>query len=296
VRLDEIQERIEQGKWAEAREALARWPFPKVADLLLEQQPQNRALLFRALDWDQAADVFSYLDAENQNEFLRDLTDEETQRVLADLSPDDRTQLLGELPGEATQKLLNFLPPEECDQARRLLGYPEESVGRSMTPDYVAVRPHWTIGHALDHARHMGIERETVNWLYVTDDRWKLLDALTLRSFILADPENTVEEIMDHRFVAVSASADREEAVRTIQRHDLEAVPVVDSEGVLVGIVTVDDVLEQPRRKPRRTSTSTPPCSRWAELPRERGASPVRQARPLAAGAHRPSSSSRAVS
>jgi magnesium transporter len=263
VRLDEIQERIEQGKWAEAREALARWPFPEVADLLLEQQPQNRALLFRALDRDQAADVFSYLDAENQAELLRDLTDEETQRVLADLRPDDRTQLLGELPGEATQKLLNFLPPEECDQARRLLGYPEESVGRSMTPDYVAVRPHWTIGHALDHARHMGIERETVNWLYVTDDRWKLLDALTLRSFILADPENTVEEIMDHRFVAVSASADREEAVRTIQRHDLEAVPVVDSEGVLVGIVTVDDVLEQPRRRPRRTSTSTPPCSRW---------------------------------
>ncbi len=239
-----VEHLIEQRRWDQLKERVAELPAPEVAELLLDLEKSNRVLLFRALPRPLSTEVFAYLKPETEDALLKDLTDEETRRLLADMSADDRTALLGELPGQATQKLLNLLSPEDRRTAQQLLGYPEESVGRLMTPDYVAVRPHWKIGEALDHIRRQGIDRETINWVYVVDDSWRLLDALTLRLFIVTDPDKTVEEIMDHRYVAVPATADREEAVREIQRHDLEAVPVVDSGGVLVGIVTVDDVLD----------------------------------------------------
>src|SRR5690606_23466125 len=158
--------------------------------------------------------------------------------------PDDRTQLLEELPGQVTQRLLNLLSPEDLKEARWLLGYPAESVGRLMTPDYVAVRPEWTVEQALAHIRAKGKDSETINVVYVGDQEWRLLDDIELRRLILAAPGTRVEEIMDHAFVTVPAHADREEAVLLMLRYDLIALPVVDSDGVLRGIVTVDDILD----------------------------------------------------
>ncbi len=236
---------IKGQQWPQVRELLADIPPPELADLLLDiEEKSDRVILFRALPRHLAADVFSYLDSTHQDALLRDLTDEETRHLLAGLRPDDRTHLLEELPGQATQRLLNLLSPEDRREARQLLGYPEESVGRLMTPDYVAVRPHWTIRRALEHIRGIGKDRETVDVIYVTDASWKLLDTLPLRRFILASPDDTVEQIRDHSFVSVSAFDDREHAVRVMQRYDLFALPVVDSDGVLLGIVTVDDVMD----------------------------------------------------
>lgn len=246
---NEVEAMISARRWRALKERLSGSAAPEVAELLLDLDKPDRVLLFRALGRELSTEVFAYLKPETQNALLRELTDEETRRLLTDMSPDDRTPLLEELPGQASQKLLNLLSPEDRARAQQLLGYPEESVGRLMTPDYVAVRPGWTVGEALAHIRRLGIDRETINWVYVVDGSWKLLDALTLRTFIVTDPQRTVEEVMDRRFVAVSAFADREEAVREIQRHDLEAVPVVDSDGVLVGIVTVDDVLDVAERE-----------------------------------------------
>jgi len=191
-----------------------------------------------------STEVFAYLDGEEENALLTDLTDEELRELLSRLRPDDRTNLFEELPGQATQKLLNLLTPEDLREARWLLGYPEESVGRLMTPDYVAVRPEWKIEEALNHIRERGRDSETVDAIYVTDADWKLLDALSLRRFILADPQVSVVEIVDYTFESLSAFAAREQAVRMMQRYDLSVLPVVDSLGVLVGIVTFDDVLD----------------------------------------------------
>jgi magnesium transporter len=191
-----------------------------------------------------SADVFSYLSPDQQEAMLLELREEETRRLLADLPPDDRTHLLEELPGQATQQLLNLLSPGDLAEARLLLGYPDESVGRLMTPDYVAVRPEWTIARALEHVRRRGKISETINRLYVINDKWALVDDIELRRLILAEPDQTIADVMDHKFVALSAFDDREEAVRTIQRYDVVALPVVDSDGVLVGIVTVDDLLD----------------------------------------------------
>lgn len=239
-----IKELIEQRKWTDLREILVGYPAPDITALLRDLEKPERVLLFRLLPRQLSSEVFSYMDAADKDSLLKDLTDEETRHILSNLSPDDRTDLLSELPGQATQRLLNLLSYEDLREARQLLGYPEESVGRLMTPDYVAVRPDWTIEQALEHIRSRGKRSETVNVIYVTDASWTLLDSLELGRFILAPPSATVQQIMDYSFVSIAAFEDREEAVRMIQHYDLYALPVVDSQGVLLGIVTVDDVLD----------------------------------------------------
>lgn len=244
-----IQQIIERHRWEELQGILAQYSVPEVAELLLELEKPERVLMFRALPRSHAAGVFAYLAPGTQNALIQELTDEESRELLAGMSPDDRTPLLGELPGRATQRLLNLLTEEDRRASLELLGYPEESVGRIMTPDYVAVRPEWTVGEALDHIRTFGVDRETVNWIYVVDDSWKLLDTLMLRTFIVTGAQERVAAVMDHRFTSIAADEDREAAVRKIQDYDLEALPVVDTGGILVGIVTVDDVLDIAERE-----------------------------------------------
>jgi magnesium transporter len=240
----EIAELIAARRWTELREVLEDWPAPEIADLLLDLPKADRVLLYRALSRRDAAETFSYLDVDQQDALLMELSDEETRGLLADLPPDDRTHLLEELPGQATQRLLNLLGAGDRREATWLLGYPEESVGRLMTPDYVAVRPGWTVEQALRHLRARGPRSETVNVVYVVDERWKLLDDIELRRLILAEPETPVADVMDDSVTSIHAAAEREEAVNLIRRYDLLALPVVDSDGVLLGIVTVDDVMD----------------------------------------------------
>lgn len=235
---------IESRAWPEVRGVIKNLPEPEIAELLFEVGTHDRMILFRLLPRDISTEVFAQLETEEQNVLLEELSTEETRHLLAELSPDDRTQIFEELPGRVTQKLLNLLNPSDLKETRKLLGYPPESVGRLMTPDYVAVRPDWTIRQALDHVRVKGHKSETVNVLYVTDKAWRLLDALDLTRFILTNPDQTVESIMDHSYVALEVSQDREEAVRTMERYDLAVLPVVDRDNVLVGIVTFDDVMD----------------------------------------------------
>jgi magnesium transporter len=240
----EIEEMISAQNWEDLRELLDEWPVAEIADVLVGLDPAERVIFFRILPRHISAEVFSYLETDFQNELLDEMTTEETRHLLANLRPDDRTTLLGELPGQVTQRLLNYLSPQDLKEARQLLGYPEESIGRLMTPDYVAVRPSWTVEEALQHIRRMGKSSETINVIYVTDTSWHLLDALDLQLFILAKPETTVEDMMDDTFISVEAATDREEAVVIMRKYDKVVLPVVDSEGILLGIVTVDDVLD----------------------------------------------------
>jgi magnesium transporter len=240
----ELLELIEARRWDELRDALVDWPAPEIADLLLHLRKDDRVLLFRVLPRAVSSSAFAQLDLEQQDGLLRDLSDEETRHLLAEMHADDRTHLLGELPGQATQRLLNLLGPADLKEARWLLGYPEQSVGRLMTPEYVAVRPDETIQQALAHIRSHGSDTETIDIVYVVDQDWRLLDDIQLRRFILADPDGTVADIMDHTVTSIRATDDREEAVRVIRRYDSVALPVVDSDGVLVGIATVDDLLD----------------------------------------------------
>ncbi|MFY9485704.1 MAG: magnesium transporter [Bacillota bacterium] len=241
---EKVRTMVERSDWGRLRQHLRGWNPPEVADLILSLEKKDRVVVFRLLPRDISSEVFAYLDSEHQDHLIRDLTDEETRQLLAGMRPDDRTALLGELPGQLTQKLLNLLSPGDLKEARKLLGYPEESIGRLMTPDYVAVRRHWTVARAIDHIREKGRDSETINMVYVVDDNWRLLDSLELRKLILADAHHTVDQLMDNSFVYLIATDDREKAVSTMKRSDISTLPVVDSDGTLVGIVTADDVFD----------------------------------------------------
>jgi len=240
----EIQELIENRDWSALRDKLSQWRVQDIADLLTELDKEHRVLLFRSLPRNITADIFSHFDSPEQEHLLTELTDEETRHIIAGLRPDDRTALLEELPGQVTQRILNLLSPEDLKEARQLLGYPEDSVGRLMTPDYISIHPDWTAGAAMEHVRKHGKDRETINVVYVIDSAWMLVGAVSLRQLVLSDPSVLVSSLMTGSPASLSAFADREETSRTMDRYSQFVLPVVDSDGVLVGIVTGDDVFE----------------------------------------------------
>ncbi|MBT9163266.1 MAG: Magnesium transporter MgtE [Chloroflexi bacterium] len=242
--LPEIRELIQNREWRVLKKTLSESPAPDIADLWESLDEQDMFIVFRLLPRQLAADVFNELDPNRQISLLGQMRSVHVRAIISELSPDDRTDLFEELPGEMTQKLLNLLPSEIRKESLTLLGYPKDSVGRLMTPHYVAIRPQWTVERALGHIRHYGHDAETIDMVYVVDERWHLIDEIPLRRLILTDPQQKIESAMDRRFVSVLASDDQKKAVEVIQRYNLVALSVVDSENVLLGIVTVDDILD----------------------------------------------------
>ena len=240
----EILDLIEEGRLNELREFLGNQPAPEIAELIVAVEDRDRVLLFRLLPRHLADEVFSLLDAGAQNLLLENMAQEEIRSALQSLTPDDRTALFEELPAQVTQRLLGLLTDDERRKALQLLSYPEDSVGRLMTDRYLKVQPQWTVAEAINHIRRQGTDSETIAMVYITDDKGRLVDDLRLRKLIIADPATRVADLLDGQFVALSSRQDREEAVRMFKKYDLYAMPVVDADGVLLGIVTVDDILD----------------------------------------------------
>src|ERR1044071_1079328 len=240
----DLESLIEARDFVSLREETRNWPAGDLADLMEPLSAEKEAVVFRLLPREQAAQIFSYLPIERQQELLKAMAHEEVVNILNDMSDDDRTELLEELPAQVTQKLLNSLSPEERHLASKLLGYAENSVGRLMTPHFVRVRPHWTVAQALDHIRRYGMDSETMSLIYVIDEKGKLIDDLRIRQILLASPDTLISDLMDRRFVALKATDDQEVAVEAFGEADLNALPVTDSEGVLIGIVTGDDIFD----------------------------------------------------
>ena len=172
------------------------------------------------------------------------LGNEQLVTLLNEMAPDDRTRLFEELPAEVTKRVLTSLKPEELKVARQLLGYPEKTAGRYMTPEYLAVRPTMTAGEALEYIRTHGKDRETLSVVYVTDEKGYLLDDIRLGTLVLADPAARISTLQDVQMVSLSATATQDEVVSAFEKYDRVALPVTDSRGVLVGIITADDVLD----------------------------------------------------
>ena len=240
----EIRELVVEGRFAELRVALGGLDPVEVADLLLALEVSEAAVAFRFLPRGEAADVFSHLDPDNQEKLIAALGETAAGHLVEAMSPDDRVALLDELPTEVTTRLLNALSPESRRVTQTMLGYPDDTVGRLMTPDYVRVRPEWSVEKALRHIRRWGHDAETVHWIFVIDRDGALIDDIHIRPLLLADPAQTIAHLMDHRFICLNATDDQEEAVRTFAKYDRTALPVVDAKGALVGIVTVDDIAD----------------------------------------------------
>jgi CBS domain-containing protein len=227
----EIEEMIRAGQWGDLRDTLHELPPADVAEVFSELDAADAAVAFRFLYRDDAGEVFSYLEPETQEALIAKLGDEGSRRVIEAMSTDDRARLLDELPYTVAQRLIQSLEPEDRKATLAILGYPAESVGRLMTPDYVAVRADWTVEQALAHLRKHGRDAETINVVYITDEQGKLIDDIRIRQLLLADPGATLESIGDSNFVALTADQDQEEAVRLMSRYDRIALPVVDSRG-----------------------------------------------------------------
>src|SRR5438067_4879271 len=244
ILIPEIRSLIEARNFAGLREIFRDWPRADVAEVILDLPQDDRVIIFRILPSALAADVFEYLDVEAQQELLRGMAHEQVVAILNEMSPDDRTALLEEMPSLAARQLIQLLTPEERRIAQALLGYPEGSVGRLMTPDFVAVREDWTVKEVLDYVREHGQDSETLNFIYVVDERGNLTYDLRIRNFLLRPLNTRVDEIMDRNFVHLTVNETQEEALNIFHKYDRAALAVVDSNGVLVGIVTQDDMLD----------------------------------------------------
>jgi magnesium transporter len=240
----EIKEFIEARNFAALREAFADWSPADIAECITDLPSEEQAVVFRLLQHAQATAVLEYLDPDAQQGVLKAMGTMEAARVLNDMSPDDRTALLEELPGAAVVQLLQLLSPEEKAIAQTLLNYPEGSVGRWMTPDFVSVRAEWTVQQVLDHIREHGRHSETLHVLYVIDDRGQLIDDLRIAEILLARPEVKLDDIRDNAFIALRATDDAATAIELFKKYDRTTLPVIDSEEKLLGIVTVDDILD----------------------------------------------------
>jgi magnesium transporter len=240
----ELDELIENKAWVSIKDVLEEVPPVDIAEMLEDLEPEIAVVIFRLIKKAKAADVFTYLGSAKGVELLEIFSKQQLSDVMNNLEPDERVALMEELPGHLTQKVLNSMDRENIAQVRRLLGYPEESVGRLMTTNYVRIKQDWTVEKSFEHIRKFGRTAETVNVIYVVDENEKLIDDLRLNQFILAEPNTKISDIMDNTFEVLSAFDDQEEAVRMLSKYDRVALPVVDSGGILVGIVTVDDVLD----------------------------------------------------
>jgi magnesium transporter len=240
----EIRSMIEARDFAALREVFREWAPADVAEVILDLPEDEQVIIFRVLPHALAADVFEYLDFEAQEQLLRAMAHEQVGAILNEMAPDDRTALLEELPSAAARQLIRLLTPEERRVATALLGYPEDSVGRLMTPDFIAVHEDWTVQQVLDYVREHGRDSETLNFVYVVDDRGKLIDDVRMREFLLRPLATKVSEIRDKNFVALNATDSQQDALNVFRRYDRAALPVVDSGGVVVGIVTSDDMLD----------------------------------------------------
>ena len=240
----EIKALIDSRNFGALRELFSDWPPADVAEVIRDFPEDQQVIVFRVLPHDLAADVFEYLEVEEQQNLLRAMTHEQVVGILNEMSPDDRTALLEELPSAAARQLIRMLTPEERRIAQVLLGYAEGSVGRLMTPDFIAVHADWTIKEVLDFVRENGQDSETLNVIYVVDDRGKLMDDLRIREVLLQPLEAKVSDVADENYVSLSVTDPAQDAVNVFRKYDRSALPVTDTNGVLVGIVTIDDMLD----------------------------------------------------
>ncbi|CAN5616899.1 magnesium transporter [soil metagenome] len=216
----------------------------ELAELIHDNKDIDYKKVFQVLDADMAIHTFENLDFDIQVELLRSFSIEQLTHTLNQISPDDRTALFEKLPAGTLPKYLSLLSDEERKTAKELLQYPEDSIGRLMTPDFISVKEDWTVEQVLQYIRTYGKNSETLNLIYVTDSKGYLIDDIRARQFLLSPLDTKVSDLMDHQFVSLQAKDDQEKAIDIFKQSDRVALPVTDFNGLLLGIITFDDVMD----------------------------------------------------
>ena len=242
--MDEIRELLETKQYTRLRQKLSELYDADIAAVLEEIPKEDIIKVFRILPKDKAADVFAYLEVEHQQSIITSLSERDAAAIINNMMADDAADLFEEMPSNVVRRLLDTANPDARDVINHLLKYPESSAGRIMTVEYVDLKEALTVSQALERVRKLGMDSETINTLYVLDKGRKLLGSLSLRKLLIADPEVTVGEIMQENVISVNTLEDQEEVAKQFKKYDFTAMPVVDNENRLVGIITVDDIVD----------------------------------------------------
>ncbi|MES2791957.1 MAG: magnesium transporter [Planctomycetota bacterium] len=240
----EIRELLSDGDTVTLAELVNEWVPADLAGIIEGLNETERTVVFLALHGRLRAATFAYLHLDSQLQMIKTLPADDSSAVLNQMPDDDRTTLISELPTAMANQILSMLSPEQRILARRLLDYPPDSIGRLMTPHFVAVKREWTVQQVLDYIRGHGIDSETLNVIYVVNEKHQLIDDLRIREILLSPPTRVVGDIMNEQFVALRDTDDKHVSVAVFKKYDRTALPVVNAEGALVGVVTIDDVID----------------------------------------------------
>lgn len=242
--LEQIIELIDSRQYRKLREMLTNMVEADIAEIFDELSNDYIVKIFRILPKSDAADIFSYLQSEDQQYIINSLTDKEAATIIDNLAADDAADLLEEFPASVVKRLLSQTTPETRRDINHLLQYPEDSAGSIMTVEFIDLKEYYTVQQSLEVIRREGIDKETINTCYVLNPRRKLIGTISLRKLLLSDPAEVIGNLMHENIVTVQTLDDQEDVARAFQKYDFTTMPVVDSEGRLVGIITVDDIVD----------------------------------------------------
>ncbi|MBQ7780596.1 MAG: magnesium transporter [Lachnospiraceae bacterium] len=242
--MDEIKELLETRQYTSLRQKIAEMNEADVAVILEELETEDMLKVFRILPKDLAADVFSYMEVENQQMIITSMSEKDAAVIIDNLMADDATSLLEEMPANIVKKLLANASPETRSNINHLLRYPEYSAGSIMTVEYVDLKESLTVEQAIARIRKVGVDSETINICYVLDAQRRLLGTVALRYLLLSEPDDIIGDIMHENVISLHTLMDQEEVAAQFKKYDFTSMPVVDNENRLVGIITVDDVVD----------------------------------------------------
>ncbi len=242
--IDNIEKLIEEKKYSEIKKELNEMNEYDIAEILEELPQKELVKIFRLLNKDIAADVFSYMETDKEAAIISSLSEKEAVDIINDMAADDATDLMDEIPANVVHRLLKKVDPETRRDINQLLKYPDNSAGSIMTVEYLDFKEDLTIKEAIAKIRHEYDDKETINICYVIDNKRKLIGKVALKDLVVNSEDKLIKDIMDDDIHPVNTLMDQEEVARIIQDYDITAVPVVDSENKLVGIITIDDVVD----------------------------------------------------
>lgn len=242
--LEELKELLDTKQYTRLRQKLTELNEADIATIMEELEEEQMLKIFRILPKDLAAEVFAYMEVDNQQFIITSLSERDAANIIDNLMADDATDLLEEMPASVVKKLLSLASPETRRDINHLLRYPEDSAGSIMTVEYIDLKENLTVANAIERIRNMGLDSETINICYVLDNRRTLIGTVALRYLLLSDADAIIGDIMHENVISINTMMDQEEVARQFQKYDFTAMPVVDQENRLVGIITVDDIVD----------------------------------------------------
>ena len=239
-----LRELLESRQYTKLRQTCADMQTADIAAVMDNMEDEESLKIFRILPKQMAADVFADLEIEDQQYIIQSLSDREASGIIDNLMADDAADFLEEMPANVVKKILSNARPDTRADINHLLRYPEDSAGSIMTVEYVDLKESMTVRDAIDRIRKIGLDKETVNVCYVVDPQRVLLGTVALRYLVMADPDTVIGEMMNENIISINTTTDQEEAAMAFQKYDFTAMPVVDNENRMVGIITIDDIVD----------------------------------------------------